>query len=76
MFPERLLARLRPGARIPTTGLHGAARAWLLAQLAAASGRKVACITADDDAAEALATDLALFFGGQRLRREIGRAHV
>jgi len=65
VFPERLLARLAPGARIPTTGLQGAARAWLLAQLATASGRKVACITADDDAAEALATDLRLFFGGR-----------
>ncbi len=60
----RLFRRLAPGHRVPTTGLHGAARGYVLAQLLGKGG-KVACITADDDAAEALALDLAFFLGGR-----------
>jgi transcription-repair coupling factor (superfamily II helicase) len=61
---ERLVEALAAG-RVRTTGLFGAARAWVLARLARAVGAPLVCVTADDDAADALAGDLAFFLGGE-----------
>ena len=57
-------AQLRPGTRVRTTGLQGAARAHVLARLSRELRTPLLCITADEDSAEQLAADLAFFLGG------------
>ena len=57
-------AQLRPGTRVRTTGLQGAARGHLLARLSRELRAPLVCITADEDSAEQLAADLAFFLGG------------
>jgi transcription-repair coupling factor (superfamily II helicase) len=51
--------------RVRSTGLSGASRAWVLSRLSARLKTPLVCITADDDAADALASDLAFFMGGE-----------
>ncbi len=55
---------LAPGKTVRTVGLTGAARAWVLARLSRQLDAPLICVTADDDAADALASDLAFFLGG------------
>jgi len=55
---------LRPGARVRTLGLQGAARGHVLARLSRELKAPLVCITADEDSAEQLAADLAFFLGG------------
>jgi transcription-repair coupling factor (superfamily II helicase) len=57
-------AQLRPGGRLRTTGLQGAARGHVLARLSRELKTPLVCLTADEDAAEQLASDLAFFLGG------------
>ena len=57
-------AQLRPGTRVRTTGLQGAARGHVLARLSRELRTPLLCITADEDSAEQLASDLAFFLGG------------
>lgn len=63
---QRLVASVREERPtcVRTTGLTGATRAWVLSRLAKASRAPLLCVTADDDAADALASDLAFFLGG------------
>jgi transcription-repair coupling factor (superfamily II helicase) len=60
----RLLERLRPGHRVRTQGLHGAARGHVLARLSRALKAPLVCVAVDEEAADALANDLAFFLGG------------
>ncbi len=55
---------LVPGQRARTTGLTGAARAWVLSRLHRDLDAPLVCVTVDEDAADALAGDLAFFLGG------------
>jgi transcription-repair coupling factor (superfamily II helicase) len=63
---QKLLASVKASlpTRVQTTGLSGSARGWVLTRLAHALNTPLVCITADDDAADGLASDLAFFFGG------------
>ncbi len=63
-----LLAQLKPGRRARTTGLTGAARAWVLARLSRRLGAPLVCVTPDEDSADALASDLSFFLGGEGTR--------
>ncbi|MDP2272729.1 MAG: transcription-repair coupling factor [Archangium sp.] len=56
---------LAPGKIVRTVGLTGAARAWVLARLSRTLDAPLVCVTADDDTADALASDLAFFLGGE-----------
>lgn len=67
LVPPALVEALATG-RARTTGLTGAARAWVLARLARTVDAPLVCVTADDDAADALAGDLAFFLGGEGTR--------
>ncbi|MBL8914532.1 MAG: transcription-repair coupling factor [Archangium sp.] len=58
------LGALQPGRPVRTVGLSGSARAWVLASLTRATKAPLVCVTADDDSADALASDLAFFLGG------------
>jgi transcription-repair coupling factor (superfamily II helicase) len=59
-----LLASLRAGARsLSVTGLKGAARGHVLAQLSRAGAGPFVCVVADEEKADALATDLRFFWG-------------
>ena len=60
--------QLAPGRRVRTVGLSGAARAWVLSRLARRLDAPLICVTADDDTADALASDLAFFLGGEGTR--------
>lgn len=60
--PPALVSALGAG-RARTTGLTGAARAWVLVRLAREVGGPLVCVTADEDAAEALAKDVRFFLG-------------
>ncbi len=61
----RLVEGLGPGGRpVRTVGLTGAARAWVLSRVARRLDAPLVCVTPDDDAADALAGDLAFFLGG------------
>ncbi len=64
---QQLVQALTPGhaTRVRTTGLTGAARAWVLSRLVHRLKSPLVCVTADDDAADALASDLAFFLGGE-----------
>src|SRR6516164_7129076 len=57
-------AQLRPGVRVRTTGLQGAARGHVLSRLSRELRAPLVCITPDEDSAEQLAADLAFFLGG------------
>jgi transcription-repair coupling factor (superfamily II helicase) len=63
------LARVRtalvPGSRVRTQGFQGAARGYVLARLSAAGRTPLLCITADDESAEQLTSDLAFFSAGK-----------
>jgi transcription-repair coupling factor (superfamily II helicase) len=67
---QRLVASVRDArpTHVRTTGLSGAARAWVLSRLSKAVGAPLVCVTADDDAADALAFDLSYFLGGEGTR--------
>ncbi|NTX61206.1 transcription-repair coupling factor [Myxococcus sp. CA051A] len=60
----RLLAELRPGHRARTQGLKGSARGHVLARLHREARAPLVCVAADEEAADALAADLAFFLGG------------
>ncbi len=71
-----LRERLAPGRVVRTVGLAGTARAWVLARLAKKLDAPLICVTPDDDAADALATDLSFFLGGDGTRlRELTVHH-
>jgi transcription-repair coupling factor (superfamily II helicase) len=57
-----------PGRRVVTVGLSGAARAWVLTRLQAELHAPLVCVCVDEDAADALAGDLAFFLGGEGTR--------
>ncbi len=60
----QVLERLQPGRRVRTQGLHGAARGYTLARLSRTLKAPLVCVAADEEAADALAADLAFFLGG------------
>ncbi|MBJ6761381.1 transcription-repair coupling factor [Myxococcaceae bacterium JPH2] len=60
----KLLEGLRPGRRVRTQGLKGAARGHLLARLHRELRAPLVCVAADEESADALAHDLAFFLGG------------
>ncbi|MCC6333008.1 MAG: transcription-repair coupling factor [Myxococcales bacterium] len=66
--PASLLSSLSPGRRVRTVGLTGAARGWVLSRLSREAAAPLVCVTADEDAADALAGDLAFFLGGEGTR--------
>jgi transcription-repair coupling factor (superfamily II helicase) len=63
-FP-RLLEGLDRSGRVRTQNLKGAARGYVLARLARTLQAPLVCVTADDEGAEQLASDLAFFLGGE-----------
>lgn len=67
---QQLLSALEQGRPGPlrATGLTGAARAWVLSRVSRQLDAPLVCVTADDDAADALAADLAFFLGGPGTR--------
>lgn len=60
----RLVSALSTQRKVHTQGLAGAARGHVLRRLFGELHAPLLCITADEDAAELLAADLAFFFGG------------
>src|SRR4051794_15473168 len=62
----RVLAALRETGRVSTQGLKGAARGYVLARLARAQkpAAPLLCVTADEDSADLLASDVGFFVGG------------
>lgn len=60
----RLQELLQPGRRVRTQGLHGAARGHVLAWLHRSLKAPLVCVAPDEEAADALASDLAFFLGG------------
>ncbi|MDP1826897.1 MAG: transcription-repair coupling factor [Archangium sp.] len=63
-----LIEQLAPGRGVRTVGLTGSARAWVLARLTRRLDAPLVCVTPDDDTADALASDLAFFLGGEGTR--------
>ena len=61
----RVLELLRPGQRVRTQGLQGAARGYALAQLTRTLKAPLVCVALDEECADALANDLAFFLGGR-----------
>jgi transcription-repair coupling factor (superfamily II helicase) len=61
----RVLELLRPGQRVRTQGLQGAARGYALARLTRTLKAPLVCVATDEEAADALAHDLAFFLGGR-----------
>ncbi|WP_309890100.1 transcription-repair coupling factor [Archangium sp.] len=61
----RVLELLRPGQRVRTQGLQGAARGYALARLTRSLGAPLVCIAPDEESADALAADFAFFLGGR-----------
>jgi transcription-repair coupling factor (superfamily II helicase) len=61
---------LHVGRRARTVGLTGTARAWVLARLQGEVNAPLVCVCVDEDAADALAQDLAFFLGGEGTRLE------
>ncbi len=59
-----ILQRLESDQRARVVGLHSSARGWVLARLLKKLKSPLLCVAADEDAAEALAADLAFFLGG------------
>ncbi|MFY0564134.1 transcription-repair coupling factor [Archangium lansingense] len=66
----RVQELLRPGQRVRTQGLQGAARGYALARLTRGLKAPLVCIATDEEAADALASDLAFFLGGKGGPRE------
>ncbi|MBM7119068.1 transcription-repair coupling factor [Archangium primigenium] len=66
----RVLEALRVGHRVRTQGLQGAARGYALAQLQRTLKAPLVCVAPDEEAADALAHDLAFFLGGKGTPRE------
>jgi transcription-repair coupling factor (superfamily II helicase) len=66
----RVLELLRDGHRVRTQGLQGAARGYALARLLPALKVPLVCVAPDEEAADALAHDLAFFLGGKGSARE------
>ena len=66
----RIADLLRPGHRVRTQGLQGAARGYALARLLRTVKAPLVCIAPDEEAADALAHDLAFFLGGRGTARE------
>src|SRR5688572_16518211 len=62
---DRLLSELQRPGRVRTQNLRDAARGYVLARLSRSLNAPVLCITADEDSADTLASDLAFFMGGQ-----------
>ncbi|MCP3103096.1 transcription-repair coupling factor [Myxococcus sp. K15C18031901] len=60
----RLVRELAVGRRARTQGLKGAARAYVLARLHHEARAPLVCVAPDEEAADALAADLAFFLGG------------
>jgi transcription-repair coupling factor (superfamily II helicase) len=60
----QVLEQLQPGRRVRTQGLTGAARAHVLARLHRTLKAPLVCVAVDEEAADALANDLAFFLGG------------
>ncbi|RYZ45780.1 MAG: transcription-repair coupling factor, partial [Myxococcaceae bacterium] len=60
----RLLSSLHVGRRTRTQGVKGAARGHLLARLHRSLRAPLVCVAVDEEAADALAHDLAFFLGG------------
>ncbi|MFT3709837.1 MAG: transcription-repair coupling factor [Archangium sp.] len=58
-----LVGPLQPGRPVRTVGLSGTARAWVLSRLTRELKAPLVCVTADEDAADALASDLSFFLG-------------
>lgn len=58
------LERLQPGRRVRTQGVQGAARGYVLARLSRSLKTPLVCVAVDEEAADALASDLAFFLGG------------
>ena len=58
------LERLKPAHRVRTQGVQGAARGYVLARLSRGLGVPLVCVAVDEEAADALACDLAFFLGG------------
>ncbi len=69
--PAELSTLLRPGRQVRTVGLSGAARAWVLSRLSTQLDAPLVCVTTDEDSADALATDLAFFLGGEAQVRRL-----
>ncbi len=57
--------QLAAGKRVRTTGLAGAARAWVLSRVSREHDAPLVCVTVDEDAADVLAAELAFFLGGE-----------
>jgi transcription-repair coupling factor (superfamily II helicase) len=69
-----LTSVLAAGRRVRTVGLGGAARAWVLAGVHRRLEAPLVCVTADEESADALAGDLAFFFGtGTRMAPTVVR---
>ena len=66
----RVLELLRDGSHVRTQGLQGAARGYVLARLHRSLKAPLVCIAPDEEAADALAHDLAFFLGGKGTPRE------
>ncbi|ATB30992.1 transcription-repair coupling factor [Melittangium boletus] len=66
----RVQETLRAGQRVRTQGLQGAARGYALARLQRALKAPLVCVAPDEEAADALAHDLAFFLGGKGTARE------
>src|SRR5690349_14036122 len=66
----RVVELLRPGQRVRTQGLQGAGRGYALARLLRTLKAPLVCIAPDEEAADALAHDLAFFLGGPGTPRE------
>ncbi|MFL5353845.1 transcription-repair coupling factor [Archangium sp.] len=66
----RVMELLRAGQRVRTQGLQGAARGHALARLSSSLEAPLVCVAIDEEAADALASDLAFFLGGKGTARE------
>ena len=60
----QVLERLQPGRRVRTQGIQSAARGYVLARLSRSLQAPLVCVAVDEEAADALAHDLAFFLGG------------
>ncbi len=64
----QLVEQLSVGRQLRTVGITGAARAWVLSRLTRRLKAPLICVTPDEDSADALATDLSFFLGGEGTR--------
>ncbi len=68
----RVLELLRTSQRVRTQGLQGSARGHVLARLERSLKSPLVCVAVDEEAADALASDLAFFLGGSGTSQEPG----